>query len=400
MTDLLLNNVRLPDGNAADVLVSRGRIERIGPNLQAPAGVPHEAGDGALLLPGLVEGHTHLDKTTWDSPWYVNQVGPALTDRIDNERAWRAASGHDAAAHSRALALAFLREGTTRIRSHVDVDTDAGLRHLDGVHQTREALAGQVEIQTVAFPQSGLLIRPGTAALLDEALAQGADVLGGLDPSAIDRDPAQSLDVLFGLADKHGKPVDIHLHEPGDLGAFTLDLILDRTQALGLAGRVVISHAFCLGGVDAKRLDGLLKRMAALDVAVLTTAPPSRPVPAVRACREAGVTIFGGNDGIRDTWTPYGSPDMLARAMMIGLRNDLRRDDEVQWVFDCVSASAARACGFADYGLTPGARADLVLVQASGVAEAVAQRAPRRLVVSGGRVVARHGQLLGDDLAA
>lgn len=396
MTDLLLNNVRLPDGTAADVLVSRGRIERIGPNLQAPAGVPREAGGGALLLPGLVEGHTHLDKTTWESPWYVNQVGPALTDRIDNERAWRAASGHDAATHSRALALAFLREGTTRIRSHVDVDTDAGLRHLDGVHQTREALAGRVEIQTVAFPQSGLLVRPGTAALLDEALARGADVLGGLDPSAIDRDPAQSLDVLFGLADKHGKPVDIHLHEPGDLGAFTLDLILDRTQALGLAGRVVVSHAFCLGGVDTKRLDGLLKRMAALGVAVLTTAPPSRPVPALRACREAGVTIFGGNDGIRDTWTPYGSPDMLTRAMMIGLRNDLRRDDEVQWAFECVSASAARACGFADYGLMPGARADLVLVQASGIAEAVAQRAPRRLVVSGGQVVARDGQLQGD----
>lgn len=395
MTDLLLNNVRLPDGTAADVLVSRGHIERVGPGLQAPAGVPQEQGGGALLLPGLVEGHTHLDKTTWDSPWYVNQVGPALTDRIDNERAWRAASGHDAASHSLALALAFLREGTTRIRSHVDVDTDAGLRHLEGVHRTRQTLAGVVDIQTVAFPQSGLLIRPGTAALLDQALAQGADVLGGLDPSAIDRDPAQSLDVLFGLADKHGKPIDIHLHEPGDLGAFTLDLILDRTQALGMRGQVVVSHAFCLGGVDAKRLDGLLKRMAALDVAVLTTAPPSRPVPALRACREAGVTIFGGNDGIRDTWTPYGSPDMLARAMMIGLRNDLRRDDEVQWAFDCVSADAARACGFADYGLTPGARADLVLVAASGIAEAVAQRAPRRLVVSGGVVVARDGQLQG-----
>lgn len=395
MTDLLLNNVRLPDGTAADVLVSRGHIERVGPGLQAPAGVPQEQGGGALLLPGLVEGHTHLDKTTWDSPWYVNQVGPALTDRIDNERAWRAASGHDAASHSLALALAFLREGTTRIRSHVDVDTDAGLRHLEGVHRTRQTLAGVVDIQTVAFPQSGLLIRPGTAALLDQALAQGADVLGGLDPSAIDRDPAQSLDVLFGLADKHGKPIDIHLHEPGDLGAFTLDLILDRTQALGMRGQVVVSHAFCLGGVDAKRLDGLLKRMAALDVAVLTTAPPSRPVPALRACREAGMTIFGGNDGIRDTWTPYGSPDMLARAMMIGLRNDLRRDDEVQWAFDCVSADAARACGFADYGLTPGARADLVLVAASGIAEAVAQRAPRRLVVSGGVVVARDGQLQG-----
>ncbi|MGV2908085.1 amidohydrolase family protein [Achromobacter sp. AGC25] len=397
MTDLLLKNVRVSRDDAVDVLVRAGRIVRIGPGVDAAAAGAAAAdtlvedGGGALLLPGLIEGHTHLDKTNWESPWYVNEVGSALTDRIDNERAWRASTGHDAGSHARALALAFLREGTTRIRSHVDVDTDAGLRHLDGVHAIREELAGRVDIQTVAFPQSGLLIRPGTAELLDQALAQGADVLGGLDPSAIDRDPAKSLDVLFGLADKHGKPVDIHLHEPGELGAFTLDLILDRVAALGMQGKVVISHAFCLGGIDAKRLDGLLRRLAALDTAVLTTAPPSRRVPAVRACREAGVTIFGGNDGIRDTWTPYGSPDMLARAMMIGLRNDLRRDDEVEWAFDCVSGAAARACGFADYGLTPGARADLVLVDASCVAEAVVTRKPRRLVVAGGAIVARNG---------
>lgn len=392
MTDLLLKNVRVSPGDTVDVLVRAGRIARIGAAIDGAADALVEDGGGALLLPGLVEGHTHLDKTNWESPWYVNEVGSALTDRIDNERAWRASSGHDAASHARALALAFLREGTTRIRSHVDVDTDAGLRHLDGVHAVREELAGRIEIQTVAFPQSGLLIRPGTAELLDQALAQGADVLGGLDPSAIDRDPAKSLDVLFGLADRHGKPVDIHLHEPGELGAFTLDLILDRVAALGMQGKVVVSHAFCLGGIDAKRLDGLLRRLAALDVAVLTTAPPSRPVPAVRACRDAGVTIFGGNDGIRDTWTPYGSPDMLARAMMIGLRNDLRRDDEVEWAFDCVTSAAARACGFADYGLMPGARADLVLVEASCVAEAVVTRKPRRLVVSAGAIVARNGQ--------
>lgn len=391
MTDLLLKNVRA-GRDPVDVLVCGGRIRKIGPALEAEPGMALEDGGGALLLPGLIEGHTHLDKTTWGSPWYVNQVGPALTDRIHNERQWRASTGHDAASHARALALAFLREGATRIRTHVDVDTDAGLRHLDGVHATRQELADRVEIQTVAFPQSGLLVRPGTAELLDRALANGADVLGGLDPSAIDRDPARSLDVLFGLADKHGKPVDIHLHEPGELGAFTLELILDRTQALGMNGKVVISHAFCLGGVDAKRLEGLLGRLAALDVALLTTAPPSRPVPSLRACREAGVTLFGGNDGIRDTWTPYGSPDMLARAMLIGLRNDLRRDDEVEWAFDCVTAAAARACGFADYGLAPGARADLVLVDASCVAEAVAQRAPRRLVVSRGAVVARDGR--------
>lgn len=392
MADLLLTNVRTPQGEAVDVLVRGGRILQVGPGLEADPAVAREDGGGALLLPAFIEGHTHLDKTTWGSAWYVNKVGPSLTDRIDNERKWRADTGHDAASHSRALALAFLRAGATRIRTHVDIDTEAGLKHLDGVHATRQELAGRVEIQTVAFPQSGLLARPGTAELLDRALAEGADVLGGLDPCAIDRDPVKSLDVLFGLADRHGKPLDIHLHEPGELGAFTLELILDRIQALDMKGKVVISHAFFLGGVDARRLDGLLRRLALLDVALLTTAPASRPVPAVRACREAGVTIFGGNDGIRDTWTPYGSPDMLERAALIGLRNDLRRDDEIEWAFDCVTGAAARACGFADYGLAPGARADLVLVDAGCIAQAVVQRPPRRLVVSGGKVVARNGE--------
>ncbi|MBS0340273.1 MAG: cytosine deaminase, partial [Proteobacteria bacterium] len=185
-TDLLIRNVRPLGAKATDVLLRGGRISALGASLAAPAGCAVEEGGGALLLPGLVESHTHLDKTMWGLDWYRNEVGPLLTDKIDNERAYRAATGHDAGAQSRALALAFLAEGTTRIRTHVDVDTQAGLRHLEGVLRTREALRGLVEIQIVAFPQSGLLGRPGTDELLDQALAAGADVLGGLDPCAID----------------------------------------------------------------------------------------------------------------------------------------------------------------------------------------------------------------------
>jgi cytosine deaminase len=101
------------------------------------------------------------------------------------------------------------------------------------------------------------------------------------------------------------------------------------------------------------------------------------------------VAIFGGCDGIRDTWGPYGRPDMLERAMLIGLRNNFRRDEEVGWAFDCITTEAARGCGFTGYGLTPGARGDVVLVAAETVAEAVVARPPRQLVVSAGRVVAR-----------
>ncbi len=78
----------------------------------------------------------------------------------------------------------------------------------------------------------------------------GADVVGGLDPCAIDRDPKGHCDAIFALAERYGKPLDIHLHEPGEMGAFSMDLIFERTRACGLKGQVVISHAFCLGSPD------------------------------------------------------------------------------------------------------------------------------------------------------
>lgn len=395
-SDLLIRNVRPLGADSVDVLVRAGRIAAVGAGLDAPAQVRVEEGGGALLLPGLVEGHTHLDKTMWGMDWYRNEVGPQLIDKIDNERQFRQASGHDAGAQSLALARAFLASGTTRLRTHVDVDTQAGLRHLEGVLHTRSVLKQVQQIQIVAFPQSGLLGRSGTAQLLDQSMAAGADVLGGLDPCAIDGDPVRSLDVLFEIAERHAAPIDIHLHEPGAMGAFSLSLILDRAQAHGLRDRVAISHGFCLGEVAPAERDALLARMANLGVALITSAPASHAVPPLMICRAAGVTMLGGNDGIRDTWNPYGMPDMLERAMLIGLRYNLRRDDEIAVALDCVTESGARGCRFADYGLQPGHRADLVLVDARNPAQAVATRPVRRLVVSGGRIVARNGRIESD----
>ena len=387
----LITNVRQTDGTRVDVSIADGRVAAIGPDLPREPGSAIEDGAHALLLPGFVEGHTHLDKTNWGMRWYRNEVGPKLTDRIENERRWRAHSGHDAGAQSLALARAFVQAGTTRLRTHVDIDTDAGLRHLEGVLATRDTLRDVLEMQIVAFPQSGLLGRPGTDAMLDRALGAGADVLGALDPALIDGDPVASLDLTFSLAQRHQKPIDIHLHEPGEIGAFTLGLLLDRVAALGMQGQVVVSHAFCLGALPERERDALLARLAELRVALLTTAPPSTPVPPLKTCIEKGVTLFGGNDGIRDTWTPYGSPDMLERAMLIAMRYGLRRDDDLALAFDCVSTTAASACGFTQYGLQPGARADLVLLDADTLAQAIVARPPRQLVVANGRIVARDG---------
>ena len=382
LRDLTIRNVRPLGAAATDVHVLGGLIVA-----RAPDHAEIVDGGGALLLPGLIEGHTHLDKTTWGAPWNRNEIGPTRAERIAHERDWRGATGHDAAARSLALARAFLANGTTRMRSHADIDPGIGLRHVHATQRTREALAGLLDMQIVAFPQSGIVCQPGVADLMDAALADGADVVGGIDPCAIDGDPVRHLDIVFGLASKHGKPVDIHLHEMGEMGAFSLDLILQRTEALGLCGQVTVSHGFCLGMLPVAERDALLGRMARVDMRIATTAPAGISVPTLSACRAAGVTIYGGNDGIRDSWTPYGEPDMLDRAMHIGLRNGLRRDDELAWALECVTSAAAVGCGFSGYGLAPGCRADLVLVDAETLAEAIVRRPPRRLVVAGGRVV-------------
>lgn len=392
MSATLIRGVRPMGGAAADILVEGGRIAAIGPGLAAPPGAAVEEGGGLLALPAFVEGHAHLDKTLWGTGWWRNEVGPRLIDRIETERRERGRLGLDPGRQAERLARDFLVRGTTRIRTHADIDTEIGTRHVEAMVALRERMRGTVDIQVVAFPQSGILVRPGTRELMERALRDGADLVGGIDPSGIDRDPKGHLDAVFGLAERHAKPVDIHLHEYGELGAFAIELILERTRALGLGGRVTISHAFCLA--DAARAAALMAEMAEAGVAIATTAPPARPVPPVRAARAAGVAVFAGNDGIRDTWTPFAMPDMLQRAMLVGLRNDFRRDDELMMAFHMITDWAAESCGFEHCGLAPGERADLVLLEAENALEAVIAQPPRRLVMSHGRVVARDGVLL------
>jgi cytosine/adenosine deaminase-related metal-dependent hydrolase len=391
--DLLITNVRALGGDASDVHIHDGRIAAIGPNLSAPADATVIDGGGRLLFSGFVDAHTHMDKTLLGLGWYRNEVGPLLTDKIENERRLRREHAIDSHQQSGRHARLAIATGTTHIRTFVDIDTEVGLHGFEGVMRTRDDFREALDIQVVAFPQSGMLIRPGTVELMETALANGATVVGGLDPSAIDRDPAKHLDVIFGLAEKYDVDVDIHLHEPGDLGAFSVELIAERTKTLGWQGRVVISHAICLGGIDEAYLGRLIDLLLENDITIMSHGPSGlRPVPSVKRLYEAGVRMCTGNDGIRDAWGPLNMPDMLLRTFLVAYRNNLRRDDEIEMLLDIATYGGARVLGDAAYGLAPGCRADLVLVDGETHVSAVIDRLPRWLVLKGGKVVARDGE--------
>ncbi|MGR3526979.1 MAG: amidohydrolase family protein [Paracoccaceae bacterium] len=391
MTDLLIRNLRPMGAPATDLLIRGGRIAEIASGITAP-GIATEDAGGAIATPGLVEAHTHLDKTVMGMGWYENAVGTDLRSMINNERRARRELGLDPARQSMRHALALVGNGTTHIRSHVDVDTDNGLSVLEGVLHTRDTLRGVVEIEIVAFPQSGLMIRPGTLELLDEAMAMGADLVGGLDPCGIDRDPKGHLDAIFALADKHGRGIDIHLHEPGDMGAFSLELILERTAALGMKGKVAVSHAFCLGMPDWNRVEVLLAELAEQDVAILTTGAPSREVPNLKRVRGAGLRMGAGCDGVLDTWNPWNRPDMLDRARIVAQKNNLRADADLALALDLVTTGGAAVMGVMDHRLAVGNPADLALLPGRTLAEAVAMVGPVQLTVKGGRVTGRGGK--------
>lgn len=391
MPNLLLRNVRPYGGAASDLLIRDGRIAGIG-HFEPDAGMPVEDGGGAIAIPGLIDAHTHLDKTTWGMPWHENNRRAVLRERIDFERENRLAIGIDPHRQSMRHAIGLAAHGATHVRSHVDIDPTHKLSIVDGIMETREKLKGIIDIEIVAFPQSGVMVMPGTVELLDEALAQGCEVLGGIDPCGIDRDPKGQLDALFALAVRHQKPIDIHLHETGDLGAFTMELMFERIRANGMQGKVAISHAFALGMTDYLRVGQLIEQIAELDVAILTTGAPSATVPSIMRLKEAGVRVGAGCDGIRDTWGPWGQPDMLDRAKVVGMKNGLRSDKDLAHVLHIVSQGGADVMRIEGYGLAEGCNADLTLLTGETLAHAVVDVAPRPLVVKGGRITARNGQ--------
>jgi cytosine deaminase len=221
-----------------------------------------------------------------------------------------------------------------------------------------------------------------------EAIAMGVETVGGLDPAGIDGDPEGQLRFIFDLAAETGAGVDIHLHDKGELGAWQVRRIADHTAAAGLSGRVMISHAYCLGMIAEAELDRIGQRLADLGISLMSSVPADIAVPPIERLHELGVTVCVGSDGIRDAWSPLGNGDMLERAFLAAFRFDWNTDEDFRRALSCATDQAARAIGLAGYGLQPGNRADFVLLDAVTPGDALARRPAARTVVRRGAVVA------------
>jgi cytosine deaminase len=388
---MLLTNARLPQGGLADVEIAGGSIAELhAPGRARRTGERIDLG-GALLLPAFADGHIHLDKTHWGAPRLSHVEGRSVRERIAAERVERHHVALPIEARASALIRTLIANGTTRTRSHVDIDNDVGLANLEAVLRVREAYRDWIDIQLVAFPQSGVTTEKGAPDLLASALMAGADLVGGLDPAGFDNDVKGQLDIVFDLAERFGKGIDIHLHDSGETGAAELRDIAERAIAAGMQRRVAVSHAFALGSIAPGLFATTADMLARAEVAIMTSCPPSAPVPPVRALRERGVTVFAGSDNIRDCWSPFGNGDMLDRAAIIAERHALFKDRDLEGAFALTTSEADRALSFPRREVVVGAVADLVVVPAKSVGDAVVDRPARALVLRAGRIAAERG---------
>jgi cytosine deaminase len=385
-TDVVLANATLTDGARAHITIQGDRVARVDRGGPEPAGRALDLG-GHLLIPGLIDGHLHLDKTLLGLPWVPHAARDSVRARIAAEKRLRARLAEPVDGRAERLLVLALGNGTTALRTHVDIDDVCGTTNLERILVLRQAWAPAVTVQVVAFPQSGILACPGARELLEEALRLGADLVGGLDPLGIDGDVDAHLDVVFGLAGRYGRGIDIHLHDAGEPGLRELTTIAERTRAAGLSGRVAVSHAFCLGSVTPEAAARAAELLAACGVAILTSAPGSAPMPPVKLLRSAGVTVFAGSDNVRDAWSPLGNASMLERCMLVAYRSGFRTDEDLTGCLDLATSSAASALGLADHGLWPGACADLLVLNAASVPQVIAERPSPELVIRRGRVV-------------
>ena len=313
-----IENVRPWGGDAVDLELDGDIISAVVPHGATRSSPPPAGrvlrGGGLLALPSIVNAHAHVDKSWLGLPWQSYGGDGGTEGRIRHERARRAELGIPSVERTAAVLAAHVEHGTTRLRTHVDVDLELGVRGIDIVREAVAAYDGAIEATIVAFPQDGVLRRPGVLELLDAAAGAGAEHVGGLDPASIDRDPVGQLDGIFGIAERHGVGIDIHLHDAAELGAFQLELVVERTQALQLRGLVNIAHGFAIAQLPEGRRRDLLQAMGELGITFTTVAPLRMPQLPLHELDAAGVGFAFGTDGIRDLWSPYGTGDTLGVA--------------------------------------------------------------------------------------
>ena len=347
---------------------------------------------GRLVSPGFVDPHVHLDKclTTARSPG----TAPNLDAAIRAVRAIKAGfSVADVAERGRRALRMGLQQGTIAVRSNCEVDRSAGFRALEGLQQASREMASQVDVQLIAFPQEGWFDTPGTiedgaGTFVAESLSCGVKVVGGNVNAGLWPSSAEAqVDATFELAAAHDCAIDYHLDNADVAHVFTLPYVADKTIAQGWQGRVAVSHIASLAQVSDAAAAQAIDKVRDADISVCVL-PTRIRLTRVVELLEAGVNVACGTDNLRDPFVRFGDADPLKALLLLAQLTFELSDTSLERLWTTATTRAARMLRLPDYGLAPDCAADLMVIDAYSVPQAIREQSTRLAVFKAGIQVA------------
>lgn len=397
--DILIRNAKTRKcAELLDIAIRDGKIVALEKGLSAEAGQVIDA-KGCLVTESFVNGHLHLDKV-----YTLKMAGEDALKSYNGEGMGGAMTGIEQAANFKAaydeswilpnvrkacdLALKY---GNTHIRAFADVDSKARLEGVKALLKAREEYKGRVELQVVAFPQDGVAREPGARELVKQALDLGADVVGGIPWIEFTREDEQDhVDAMCAYAKEYNKSISMLLDDVGDGEERTLEMLCKRSIAMGWQGRVTAQHCRAMELYPEnyfRKLTSLLKQAGVGIVSDPHTGPLAARVKDLLA---AGVPVALGQDDIQDAYYPFGENNMLQIAFLASHLLRMLTFDDMELLYDMITTTAARVLGMENHALKVGGNADLVVLDAPDVYEAIwYHRAPVYVIKDGVDVTLR-----------
>ncbi|MBV9153468.1 MAG: amidohydrolase family protein [Alphaproteobacteria bacterium] len=400
--DLVIRNARLinrPGEPPIDIAVEGGRIAAIDRDIVAE-GEMYDAG-GRLVCAGLIESHIHLDKSRIADRCPLpegRRVNP-VTMVAPLKPTWTVEDVYERAATTLHECLV---NGTTRMRTQVEIDPAIGLRGFEALRSLAENYRWAIDIEICVFPQDGLTNYPGTEELLVEALKQGAPVLGAAP--RYDSDPTAQIDRIFELAREYDVDLDLYLDVGDNPAHMDVYRVLELTEQYKRGGRVVVGHMAKLSLLPPSELAALARRFR--DVGIAVTVLPAtdlylmgrdRDHAVVRGVADAnfltanGLTCSLSSNNILNAATPYGDCSLIRIANLQANVLQIAAPAELRDLFLMLTERSAKLLNLKDYGLLRGNPADIVVIDAETPEQAVAEiRPPLAVWKRGRRTVIRH----------
>ena len=382
--DTILRRARTSDGPDAalvDIGISSGTIAAIEPELMADAEVIDV--DGRLMTAGFVETHIHLDKSCILDRLSSRKGG--LNEAIGEVARLKGEfTAQDVYERAKRTLDKCVVNGTTRMRTHLEVDPVIGLRSLEGILPLVDEFRWAIDIEVCIFPQEGLLNNPGTDELMVEGLRRGGSVVGAAPYT--DSDPTGQIDRVFEMAREFDVDIDMHLDFGPDADSLDLDYVCELTERFGYGGRVAIGHVTKLSAVSPERLLEKGRRLAGAGVAV-TVLPATdmflmgrhqdhsmmRGVAPVHRLIGEGVNCSLSTNNVLNPFTPFGDCSQVRMANLYANICQVGDEAGLEDCFDMVTSRPARLMRLPDYGIEVGNPADLVVLDCESRAAAVSE---------------------------